>query len=52
MVRDDELEPEVILQRTRELLASERPVALIGYIGTENVLCQSRKKGKRRAAPL
>lgn len=44
VVRDDEFKPELTLQRTREVLAAERPVALIGYIGTENVLRLSREK--------
>jgi ABC-type branched-subunit amino acid transport system substrate-binding protein len=43
-VRDDEFKPDLTVQRTRELLDSENPIALFGFIGTENVLLLGKSK--------
>lgn len=52
VVRDDQFKPELTLKQTRDLLEADKPIALFGFIGTENmqVLAKENVLGKAQIA--
>ncbi|MCW7536355.1 ABC transporter substrate-binding protein [Aquabacterium sp. A7-Y] len=44
VVKDDGYRPELTLERTRELLEQDKPLALFGFVGTANVLALTKHK--------
>lgn len=44
VVKDDSYKPDQTLAQTRELLASDKPLALFGFVGTGNVLALNKNR--------